>query len=186
MRIYLVAAAIGLLLLFLLKPMIDNQKEMKKYDFSVTSVDGEIKKEDFKGKVLAVYFGYMFCPDVCPTSLSTLAYSLEGFSQKELEEFRGLFISVDPDRDTLKDLDEYAKYFHKRFIGATSDKENLDDITKRYESYYEKVYLEDSKMDYSVAHTSFIYIFDRDGRFVKKIDHFTNPNEIKEVLSKLL
>ncbi|MFA6789794.1 MAG: SCO family protein, partial [Arcobacteraceae bacterium] len=82
--------------------------------------------------------------------------------------------------------DEYAKYFHKHFIGATSTKENIDDITKRYESFYEKIYLKDSKMNYSVSHTSYIYIFNKKGEFVKKVDHFTNPSELTEVLSKLL
>lgn len=110
----------------------------------------------------------MYCPDVCPTSLSSLAFALQNFSPEQLKNFRGLFISVDPERDGLEQLDEYAKYFHKNFIGATSHKENIDDITKRYESFYEKIYLEGSKMDYSVSHTSYIYLLTKKGDFVKK------------------
>lgn len=183
---FLIPILIAFVAILLIEPLVQKKEEVKKYNFEVESLNGLIKKEDFKGKVLAIYFGYMFCPDVCPTSLSTLAFSLEKFSQEQLKDFRGLFISVDPERDGLQQLDEYAKFFHKNFIGATSNKANIDDITKRYESFYEKIYLKDSKMDYSVSHTSYIYIFDKDGKFVKKVDHFTNPNELTEVLSKLL
>lgn len=182
----LIPILIAFAVILVIEPLVQKQEENKKYDFEVNTISGLIKKDDFKGKVLAIYFGYMYCPDVCPTSLSTLSFALGNFSNDQLKNFRGLFISVDPERDGLQQLDEYAKYFHKNFIGATSTKENLDDITKRYESFYEKIYLKDSKMDYSVSHTSFIYIFDTNGKFVKKVDHFTHPNELSEVLSKLL
>lgn len=183
---YIIPIVVAVALIVIIKPIIDNKKQVQQYNFEVTSLNGIIKKEDFKGKVLAIYFGYMYCPDVCPTSLSSLAYALNDFSQEQLKSFRGLFISVDPERDGLKELDEYSKYFHPNFIGATSTKENIDDITQRYGSFYEKIYLEGSKMDYSVSHTSYIYLFNKEGDFVKKVDHFTNPSELKEVLSKLL
>lgn len=183
---YSLAIVVAVLLILLIKPLVSDQKEHIKYDFEVASLNGTVKKEDFKGKVLALYFGYMYCPDVCPTSLSSLAFALSNFSPEQLNDFRGIFISVDPERDGLKELDEYAKYFHKNFIGATSSKENIDDITRRYESFYEKIYLKDSQMNYSVSHTSYIYIFNKNGDFVKKVDHFTNPDELTEVLSKLL
>ncbi len=183
---YILPVAVAIAVIIFIEPMVNSKKEFEKYNFEVTSLNGVIKKDDFKGKVLAVYFGYMYCPDVCPTSLSSLAFALQNFSPEQLKNFRGLFISVDPERDGLEQLDEYAKYFHKNFIGATSHKENIDDITQRYESFYEKIYLEGSKMDYSVSHTSYIYLFNKKGEFVKKVDHFTNPDELKEVLSKLL
>ncbi|WP_419770335.1 MAG: SCO family protein [Candidatus Marinarcus sp.] len=183
---YLIPIFIAIAIILMIKPILNQSKQKKQYDFHVSTLNGELNKSDLKGKVLAVYFGYTFCPDVCPTSLSTLAQALNGFSQDQIKEFRGLFISVDPDRDTLENLQSYAKYFHKNFIGATSTKENIDDITKRYGTFYEKIYLKDSKMDYSVSHTSYIYIFDRDGNFVQKVDHFSDPNSIKKVLQQLL
>lgn len=183
---YFFPLVVAVIVILLVEPLVNNQQEHEKYNFEVNSLNGIVKKEDFNGKVLAIYFGYMYCPDVCPTSLSSLAFALSNFSPEQLNDFRGLFISVDPERDGLKELDEYAKYFHKNFIGATSTKENIDDITKRYDSFYEKIYLKDSKMNYSVSHTSYIYIFNKNGEFIKKVDHFTNPNELTEVLSKLL
>lgn len=163
---------VAVVLITILKPYVDEYNEQKQYDFKVNTIDGEITKDSFKGKYLAIYFGYTFCPDVCPTSLSSLAHALNSFPKEKTKDFVGLFISVDPDRDTLKNLKEYAQYFHPNFIGATSTKENIDDITSRYRSYYSKIELENSAMDYSVAHTSYIYIFDKDGNFKAKLDHF--------------
>jgi protein SCO1/2 len=176
----------SVVLIVILKPFVDDYKEQKKYDFSVNSLDGEVKKDSFKGKILAVYFGYTYCPDVCPTSLSSLASALKDFDEEKTKDFAGIFISVDPNRDTLKNLKDYAQYFHPSFIGATSNKENIDDITKRYESYYKKIPLENSAMGYSVSHTSFIYLFDKSGKFVAKLDHFSDPSKIKQSLEKVL
>jgi protein SCO1/2 len=183
---YLLPILIAIGLILFIEPIVNDKKEQEQYNFKVQSLKGDVAKDDFKGKVLAVYFGYMYCPDVCPTSLSSLAFALADFSEEQLKDFRGIFISVDPERDGFEQLDEYARYFHPTFIGATSNKENIDDITKRYDSYYEKIYLDASAMDYSVSHTSYIYIFDKNGKFIKKVDHFTNPNELKEVLKQLL
>lgn len=168
------------------KTFVDQYKEEKQYAFSVNTIDGEVTKESFKGKALAVYFGYTFCPDVCPTSLSSLASALESFDKEKTKDFVGLFISVDPDRDTLANLKEYTHYFHPNFIGATTSKEKIDDITQRYGSYYQKVELKNSEMGYSISHTSFIYLFDKKGRFVAKVDHFSDPSKIKESLAKIL
>lgn len=177
---------LAVVLIVVLKPFVDEYKERKKYDFRVSTIEGEVTKESFKGKALAVYFGYTYCPDVCPTSLSSLASALDSFDKEKIKDFTGIFISVDPNRDTLKNLKSYTNYFHPNFIGATSSKENIDDITNRYGSYYKKVELENSAMGYSVSHTSFIYLFDKEGHFVAKVDHFSDPGKIKESLEKVL
>lgn len=183
---YAIAALIAIGLIFIIQPYIDNYKNKKKYAFTVQSKDGDLTNDSFKGKVLAIYFGYTYCPDVCPTSLSALAQALQSFDETKLKDFKGLFISVDPDRDTFKNLEEYAKYFHPTFLGATSNKKNIDDITNRFGSHYKKVFLENSQMDYSVSHTSFIYIFDKEGNYVDKIDHFSSPEAIRNVLQRVL
>ncbi|OCL89346.1 SCO family protein [Arcobacter porcinus] len=172
--------------ILLLEPLVDNFKENKNYSFNLDTADGEITKDDFKSKVLAVYFGYTFCPDVCPTSLSALSQAINQLEEEKKDEVIGLFISVDPNRDKLGNLKEYANYFHKNFIGASSTKENIDDIVKRYGSNYEYIYLKGSAIDYSVAHTSYIYIFDKDGKFVERIDHFADVDKIKEILEEVL
>ena len=177
---------LAVVLIVFLKPFVDEYKERKKYNFTLNTIDGEVTKDSFKGKVLAVYFGYTYCPDVCPTSLSSLASALNSFDKEKIKDFVGLFVSVDPKRDSLKNLKAYASYFHPNFIGASSIKENIDDITKRYGSYYKKVELKNSAMGYSISHTSFIYLFDKEGRFIAKVDHFSDPSKIKESLKKAL
>ena len=182
---YLIPICIAVAAILFLEPLLNQKTERHKYDFSVSTHQGIVTKENFKGKVLAIYFGYTFCPDVCPTSLGSLSQALKGLTQKQLQDFQGLFISVDPDRDTLENLESYAHYFHNNFIGATSTKENIDDITKRYGTFYEKIYLKDSQMNYSVSHTSYIYLFDKEGNFVKRIEHFSDPKEIYNSLVPL-
>lgn len=184
---YLISAFIAVGLIYLIKPYIEENKQKQIYDFEVQSKHGKLNLDSYKGKVLAVYFGYTYCPDVCPTSLSSLAFALNEFDKDKIKKnFEGLFISVDPSRDKLNDLDEYAKYFHPTFKGATSNKENIDDIVSRYKAYYKKVKLENSSMDYSVAHTSYLYFFDKDGNFYKRVDHHTYPEDIKKTLEALL
>ncbi|RXJ81816.1 SCO family protein [Arcobacter sp. F2176] len=181
-----IAITIAIVIIIIARPYVRDYKEHKQYAFKVNTIDGEITKDSFKGKYLAIYFGYTFCPDVCPTSLSSLAQAINRLPKEKAKDFVGLFISVDPDRDTLKNLKEYAHYFHPNFIGATSTKKNIDDITSRYKTYYKKINLKDSAMGYSVSHTSFIYIFDKDGKFRAKVDHFSDPAKIKETLEEIV
>lgn len=184
---YLIAVIIAIFLIYILEPFVNDYKQEKKYSFEVNSKNGILTNETYKGKVLAIYFGYTFCPDICPTSLSSLADALSSFDKEKVDNnFKALFISVDPERDKIDDLDKYAKYFHETFDAGTNNKEKIDDIVKRFGSYYKKVNLENSSMGYSVAHTSYIYFFDKKGNFIKKVDHFSNPEELKKVLSTLL
>ena len=182
----IVSVVVAIMLIVIIKPYVDDYNEQQQYDFKVDTIDGEVTKASYKGKVLAVYFGYTYCPDVCPTSLSSLAQALSDLPKEKVKDVVGLFISVDPDRDTLKNLKEYSAYFHPNFVGATSNKENIDDITNRYKSYYKKIELKNSALGYSVSHTSFIYLFDKDGKFIAKVDHFSDPSKIKESLEKAI
>lgn len=181
----LVIVLVSIMLIVIIKPFVDDYKGHKQYDFTVDTIDGKISKDNFKGKVLAVYFGYTYCPDICPTSLSSLSEAIQELSDEQAKDVVGLFISVDPDRDTLKDIKNYAKFFHPNFLGATSTKENIDEITSRYKTYYKTVKLENSAMNYSVAHTSLIYIFGKDGKLKETVTHFSNPEKIKENLENI-
>ncbi len=180
------ALVISAVCIVLTKPYIDKYKEKQKYEFAVDTIDGKIKLSDFKGKTVAIYFGYMYCPDVCPTSLSMLGEGLKGLTKEELKGFKGVFISVDPARDTLKNLKEYAEYFHPNFVGATSNEENILEITKNYGTFFKKEELPDSDMSYSVSHTSYIYIFDKEGNLSSKLEHFVKPSDITKALKKAL
>lgn len=183
---FLTAIVFTVITIVVSKPYIEDYKEKQKYQFTLDTIDGPIESSDFSGKTVAIFFGYTFCPDVCPTSLAMLSEGLKGLSKEELEGFDGIFISVDPARDTLKNLKEYAKYFHPNFIGATSNEKNILEITNNFGTFFKKEYLPDSKIGYSVSHTSYIYIFDKKGNLSSKLEHFVMPSDITKALKKAL
>ena len=169
------------------KPIVKKYEDARKYQFTLETIDGPVKLDDFKGKTVALYFGYMYCPDVCPTSLSSLSEAVLTLSVEEQKKFQGIFVSVDPARDTLEHLKGYALYFHENFIGATHKSEDyLHDLVHRYGGSFRKVNLEGSEMGYSVNHTSEIYIFDKEGHFSEKISHFSKHEDIVNALKKAL
>lgn len=163
-----------------------NQNAINQYAFTLQSVDGVVKMSDFKGKKPIVYFGYMYCPDICPTTLSLLSSALHKLPKEQAEQFQIIFISVDPQRDALKELKEYANYFDKNAIGLSGDENYLKKITDNYGTYYAKEYLEGSNLEYSVNHTTFVYFFDQNGKLKDKIQHVNNTEAILEVLQKML
>jgi protein SCO1/2 len=162
-----------------------NQSQMQHYAFSMDSADGKVSLNDYKGKYKIVYFGYMYCPDICATTLSIVAQALKELPKNQAEKLQLIFISVDPQRDSLKDLKEYVNYFYQGAVGLTSDEKNLKKISANYGTYYAKESLKDSKIGYSVAHTSFVYIMDKDGKLLKKLDHLEQTQTIIEELKKL-
>ncbi|WP_024955728.1 SCO family protein [Sulfurospirillum arcachonense] len=174
-----------LLMFFLIIPYMQKQDEIKQYAFTMNSIDGKVSLSDYDGKYKLIYYGYMYCPDICPTTLSIISQALNQLPKDKAEKFQLIFISVDPDRDKLKELKEYVNYFYKGSIGITSDEKYLKHISGNYGTYYSKEYLKNSKMDYSVAHTSFVYLMDKDGTLLKKLNHLENSKKILEILKKV-
>lgn len=154
-------------------------------DFTVSTLNGPVSLSDFKGKAVIVYFGYTLCPDICPTSLGFLSAALNQLETSELDNIQGIFISVDPDRDKLEHLDNYAKYFHKSLIGATEKKEVIDDIINRYGASYRMVKTE-SSLGYLVDHSAAIYFIDKEGKLAKSLPHGTLPGEMVATLRELI
>lgn len=183
---FLLPVLIAVIAIVLLKPVIEKYQLKRQYNFELFSQDGPVNLESFKDKVLVIYFGYMYCPDVCPTSLGMLSQAFHELNKEELTQVKGLFISVDPQRDNLKDLKEYSEYFHPNFMGATGAKAQIDEIVKNYGAFYKKVYLPDSKMDYSVSHTSYLYVINKEGIFHKALKHYSTPQDIVKAIRELL
>ncbi|KPQ31084.1 MULTISPECIES: SCO family protein [unclassified Halomonas] len=132
-------------------------------DFSLVDEDGQaVEAEDFLGKVTLVYFGYTYCPDVCPITLARLAGTLNQLDDDVREDIQVLFISVDPERDTPEVVKRYTNAFGPDFIGITGDLEEIDALTNRMRVTYE--YEEPNQRgDYIVTHTSAVFAFDREG-----------------------
>jgi len=141
---------------------------------------GWVSLSDFKGKVVAIYFGYTKCPDVCPTNLSFLSSAIAQLSPEEKKNFQSIFISVDPGRDTQEVLGSYVKYFDEQMIGLSAAPDDLDPVVAQYGAYYEKVPFSNSALMYGIDHTSETYIVGKDGKLVAILDHASPSKKILE------
>jgi protein SCO1/2 len=120
-----------------------------------------VRMTDFADKVVVVYFGYTFCPDVCPATLSKLANAMELLGEKSAD-VQVIMVSVDPARDTPELLAEYVRYFHPDFIGVTGDEATVNRVATLYGVYYEA---QDgtAATGYTIDHTSTLMLVDREG-----------------------
>ena len=154
--------------------------------FTLQPEGGEaVSLSDFKGKVVVMYFGFASCPDVCPTSLAIISSALKSLSDDELANVQGLFVSLDPERDTGEKLEQYAQYFHKNVKGITGTPEQLQKMTRQYGTYYTKV-AGSSELNYLIDHTSVTFIIGKDGKFVTSKSHGATAEHIVEGIRSAL
>lgn len=132
--------------------------------FELTADSGEvITEERLRGHLTLLFFGYTFCPDVCPTTLARLRAAMDRLGQHKQDRIKVLFVSVDPARDDPGQLAAYTGSFGPGFIGATAELERLRRLTSRYGSSFSHGPREESGQ-YPVTHGSSVLVFDRDGR----------------------
>jgi protein SCO1/2 len=137
------------------------QSTQKAPRLELMSADGPVRMTDFEGKVVVVYFGYTFCPDVCPATLSKLAKSLALLGDKA-DDVQVMMVSVDPARDTPEMLEDYVTHFHPSFIGVTGDEATVNRVATLYGVVYEQA--EGSAgTGYTIDHTSTVILIDREG-----------------------
>lgn len=153
--------------------------------FSLTDHTGRQRTErDFQGKLMLIYFGLTYCPDICPTDLQSIGLALDELGQAA-DKVQPLFITVDPERDTAEHLKEYLPLFHPRLIGLTGDTSAIRAAADAYKVYYEKV--SDKQGDnYTVDHTAFIYLMGADGSYIGFFPPGTSPERIAATLRKQL
>ena len=154
-------------------------------DFTLNSADGPITLSDYKGKVAVLYFGYTYCPDICPTSLALFSNALSQLTKEQIDDIQPIFISVDPERDKLDRLKLYAKYFHDNFIGVTGSPETIKKAANLYGAAYRKVE-QASATGYIVDHSAYLYLVDRQGQLADSLPHGTASKDIKAALLKIL
>jgi protein SCO1 len=144
-------------------------------DFTLESLSGPVSTASYRGKVVILYFGYTQCPDVCPTSLSLITQALNELDKEELEKIVGIFVSVDPKRDTLERLAEYVGYFHPNFIGVTGTPESVAVAADLYGAQYGFTDDSNSAMGYIVNHSAAVYLLDQAGELRFVFPHETPP-----------
>jgi len=131
------------------------------FDFTLTSSKGEVSLSDFRGKLVVLYFGYTFCPDICPATLANIGQALRNMGSKA-DDVQVIMISVDPERDTPEKLAEYVAHFYPTFIGVTGTEEQLAEVASLYGIFYQKVQGSEAT-NYLVDHTATTLVIDREG-----------------------
>ena len=151
--------------------------------FELLSHTGEIKKiTDFKGSVVAIFFGFTHCPDICPTSMQELKFIKESLG-KQSDKLQVIFITLDPERDNQILLNSYVPSFDKSFIGLTGSQEDINRVASQYKIFHMKVGEGDS---YTIDHSSGIYIIDKDGKIRVRHPYGSKVESIIEDIQHLI
>jgi protein SCO1/2 len=136
--------------------------------FSMVDHTGrQVTDQDFHGKFMLIFFGYTFCPDICPTELQTMSEVLDTLGD-DAEKIHPIFATIDPERDTAPVLADYLSNFHPRFTGLTGTAGQIKDIAKTFGVFYSRVKSKNEPgqdKDYLMNHSSFIFLMDGAGKF---------------------
>jgi protein SCO1 len=143
---------------------------------------GRVSNESLKGKPFAVFFGFTYCPDVCPTTLLDLSNTIKQLGP-DADRMRFLFVSVDPSRDTIEQLKLYLSSFDPHIIGATGTDAQIADIARAYRAIYEKVPTKDG---YTMNHTATTYLMDATGQFHGTLAYQENADVVLKKLRRLI
>lgn len=149
--------------------------------FVLTDHDGVRRTEaDFRGKLMLVYFGFTFCPDICPTDLLQMARAVDALGPDGAM-VQPVFITVDPARDTSAHLKEYLAFFHPRFVGLTGDAVSIRTTADAFRVYYKKVEWDDGS-GYTMDHSAFIYLIGRGGDYLGFFPPGTSADRLAEAI----
>ena len=154
--------------------------------FTLTDGNGkQVTDQDFRGKYMLVFFGFTFCPDICPTTLNTVSDALDRLGPKA-DKIAPLFITVDPKRDTPAVVKQYAAAFGPRIVGLTGTPEQIKAVAKAYRVYYAEHRTGEGPGDYSMDHSSVMYLMGPDGTFVAPLRAEQSGADIAATLAKLM
>lgn len=161
--------------------------------FTLSDQNGTQKSDtDFAGRYMLVYFGYTYCPDICPTDLSKMTRTLEMLDKERAAKVQPIFITVDPERDTPEQLKDYLSNFHPRMIGLTGPLEEIEKTKKAYKVYAVKVDADgktgnDIKGDsYLMDHSPQTFLMGPDGKFLRFFRFSETAPQIAATLKKLI
>lgn len=146
-----------------------------------------VTEKTYAGRYMLVFFGYTYCPDVCPTDLAIMARALDIIGPERAAKVAPIFISVDPERDTPEVLGAYVKSFHPDLIGLTGTPDQVKQAASAFKVYFAKAITgTDPKDDYLVDHSAFTYLLGPDGKAITFFNHGTSATEMAEKLGKIL
>ncbi|MCB0034635.1 MAG: SCO family protein [Anaerolineales bacterium] len=154
-------------------------------DFELASAAGPVHLSDYEGDYVFVYFGYTFCPDVCPITLQTLKNVKDGLSAEEAERMQVIMVTVDPERDTPERLAEYMDYFDSAFVGLSGEVDAIDAAAEPFGVFYEKQE-GSAATGYLVNHTARFFLIDPSGDAIIAYPHSTTAAAVTADLNYLM
>lgn len=143
-----------------------------------------VTEADFDGQYTLVYFGFTFCPDVCPTELQAMSVALDMLGD-DAEAITPIFITVDPERDTVELMATYREHFHPRMQALTGSNEQVAAAARAYRVYYAKVE-DESSTEYLMDHSAYVYLMDKNGEYMKHFAPNTPPESYVEAIRAIL
>jgi len=153
--------------------------------FSLVDQDGRrVSEQDFRGRFMLVYFGYTYCPDVCPLGLQTVAAAIDALPPELQERVAPVFVTVDPARDTPAVLRDYVGQFHPRLVGLTGSETEVAEALRAWRVYVRKAEPQDGS--YLVDHSTFTYLMNPDGSYAAHFGHATTAEEMAKRLEEVL
>lgn len=154
--------------------------------FTLVNHHGEtVTEQDFRGRYMLLYFGFTFCPDICPTELGVMAAAVNALGEKG-EQVTPVLITIDPERDTPDVLARYVALFHPRLVGLTGTAEQMDAAARAWHVYYGRVEDESVSEAYTMDHSSIVFLMGPDGEYLKLFRPQTPPDEMAREIAKFL
>lgn len=151
-------------------------------DFVLTDQHGKRHEaKEFRGRMMLVYFGYSFCPDICPNDLLVMTQVLERLGD-ERGKLAAMFVTVDPERDTVEHLAKVMENFHPEILALTGSQAEIDQAKRAFKVYSAKATPEGTVAEYLVDHSTFMYLLDNNGKY---ITHFTHGTPVDEVFAQI-
>ncbi|QOR40541.1 SCO family protein [Billgrantia diversa] len=147
-------------------------------DFSLTQLEDD--------QLAVLFFGYTYCPDVCPMNMAVMRQIMQGLDEEQRSRVVPVLVSLDPERDTLERLGEYVAYFGADFIGATGSQEQLEELAGRYGVMWRRVETPDSAMEYTIDHSSSLFLVDRNGSILQRVLYSPTPHPLRAALEQEL
>ena len=154
--------------------------------FTLYNKQGPFSLSDIQGKVGVLYFGFLNCTEACPASVGVFGAAFSRLTKEEQQRVQLVFISVDPERDSKDDLEEFADYYGRNLIAVSGTQEQVDQVTKDYGVFFDLVDLEGSALNYTVDHSSRFYMVDKAGTLLTTMSHSTTPTELAARIRQMI
>ncbi len=190
--ITIIAGCLFIFLFIMLPIFLSIEKKEDEYvssfkgsSFSLKDINNEIiTEESFNGPVTVLFFGFTYCPDVCPITLNKINLVMDKLDKKDLDKLKVFFISIDPERDTPEVLKDYLSSWENKFYGITGEPEKIFLLSRSWGILSEKIFSDDGT-SYTVNHSSSVIILKK-GKYVDRITHNEDLNKTLKILKKYL